>query len=268
MTTELAERPAAMPGINTDQPATPGSMLAIIARAASDPSVDVEKMRALLDLQRELLADQARAEFNAAYTRLASKLPRVQKNGVVNLISKDGKDLGSYKFAKWDDIDRIIRPILAEEGFGLSFNSRPRGADGGGLIVTGTLMHRDGHSISAEMPLPLDTGAGRNNLQATGSTLSYGKRYCAEMLLNIVREGADDDGKAGGEVAESLFITDEQIAEINTLIRETESDSRRVLNYADQAPSVPEMTSHQYRKARDMLLRKKNRMAREAEVQQ
>jgi hypothetical protein len=29
-----------------------------------------------------------------------------------------------------------------------------------------------------------------------GSTLSYGKRYTAEMLLNIVREGDDKDGRS------------------------------------------------------------------------
>jgi hypothetical protein len=45
------------------------------------------------------------------------------------------------------------------------------------------------------MVLQLDTGPGRNQNQAMGSTLSYGKRYTAEMLLNIVREGEDTDGK-------------------------------------------------------------------------
>ena len=48
------------------------------------------------------------------------------------------------------------------------------------------------------MPLPPDVGPGRNALQAMGSTLSYAKRYLAEMLFNIVRENEDDDGQAGG----------------------------------------------------------------------
>jgi ERF superfamily len=121
-----------------------------------------------------------------------------------------GGGRGSYPFARWEDIDRIIRPFLDQEGFALTFNSQIRTEAGGGLVVTGILMHRDGHSITAHMPLPLDTGPGRNNLQATGSTLSYGKRYVAEMLLNIVREGDDDDGVRGGLQP----ITDDQLADL------------------------------------------------------
>jgi hypothetical protein len=50
------------------------------------------------------------------------------------------------------------------------------------------------------MQLPIDSygsGTGRNELQARGGTLAYGKRYTAEMLLNIVREGDDTDGQSG-----------------------------------------------------------------------
>lgn len=184
-----AETPA--PELSPEATPETGGLLSVIARAAADPAVDVAKMEALLRLQREVIADQAKAEFNAAYTRLTGRMPRVKKNGRVEL----GIGKGSYPFAKWEDIDLIIRPLLADEGFGLTFNSRVR--EGGGLVVVGTLLHRDGFSISAEMPLPLDSGPGRNNLQATGSTLSYGKRYVAEMLLNIVREGNDDDGARG-----------------------------------------------------------------------
>lgn len=183
------------------------SILSIIAKAAADPNVDVEKMQALLAMHRELLSDQAMVEFNAAFGRLSGKMPRVKKNGRVEL----GSGKGSYPFSKWEDIDKIIRPLMADEGFSLSFNSSPRNADGGGLIITGELLHKDGHSKSASMPLPLDSGPGRNNLQATGSTLSYGRRYVAEMLLNIVREGDDDDGVKGGDEP----ISDQQVAELS-----------------------------------------------------
>ena len=134
----------------------------------------------------------------------------------------------AVSFAKWEDMDRVIRPIMAEHGFTLSFDSTMRSADGGGLIVTGTLMHKDGHTRTASMPLPLDTGPGRNNLQAAGSTLSYGKRYCAEMLLNIVREGADDDG-AGGDEFE--LVTDAEKAELVELLKTTNSDTKKFLAY-------------------------------------
>src|SRR6478672_1774071 len=148
MTTDLVERVEALPAVEAERPGAQSLLPAVIA-LAKDPDVNVEKLEALLRMQERLEARQAEAEFSAAFARLAGKLPRVRKDGRVTLI-KDDKDLGSYSFARWEDIDRIIRPLLTEEGFGLSFNSRPRGEQGGGLIVSGTLMHRDGHSISAE----------------------------------------------------------------------------------------------------------------------
>lgn len=256
MTTDLVERTETLPAIETEPQR--GSMLAIIARAASDPHVDVAKMQALLDMQRQIMAEQARAEFNEAFARL--NLPRIPKLGIVDR----GQGKGKFPYARWEDIDAKIRPLLSAEGFALSFDTKPCGDHT--IVVVGTLRHRSGHCETASIgPLALDTSGNKNPVQAVGSTTSYGKRYTASMLLNLTFGGDDDDGHTAGQPAAPLFITDEQIAEINALIRDTESDGRRVLNYADEAPSVPEMTAAQYTKARDMLLRKKNRMAREAQ---
>lgn len=163
-------------------------LLSVIERAAHDPSIDVVKLEALLRLQREIMADNAKAEFDAAYTRLTDKIPQIEKNGRIDL----GKG-APLPFARWEDINVIIQPLLRAEGFGLTFTSRH---ENGMIIVVGSLVHRFGHSISAEMGLPPDTGPGRNALQAMGSTLTYGKRYVTEMLLNIVRKGEDNDGRS------------------------------------------------------------------------
>ena len=193
--------------------APPQSLLNIIAAAAQNPDVDVNKLTALLDLQERVLAREAEAEFNAALARLSADLPRVKKNGTVEL----GAGKGSYAFARWEDMDTILRPRMAAEGFTLSFDTHAR--DGGGGVVTGTLLHRYGHKRSSAISLPLDAGPGRNNLQAMGSTLSYGKRYTAEMLLNIVREGQDTDG-----VPPPAQITEAQAMEIEALLLKTKSD--------------------------------------------
>jgi hypothetical protein len=184
----------------------PTSLMEMFWRAAKDPDFDVGKFEVLANLQMKVQDRDKEAEFNEALSRLSAKMPRVKKNGRVNL----GNNKGEYAFSKWDDIDRVIRPLMAEEGFTLTFDSSPRQGDGGGIVVTGTLLHRNGHSRSSQMSLALDTHQARNNLQAMGSSLSYGKRYTAEMLLNIVREGSDDDGVLGG----AEFISEAQLAEI------------------------------------------------------
>ncbi len=196
----------------------PESLLPAIIELAKDKSVDVSKLDALLKMQAAMEERQAKQEATAAFTELTGELPRVKKNGVIDM-----KDKGSMKFAKWEDMDKVIRPLLVKHGFTLSFDTVERA--GGGIMVTGELMHRSGHVRTASIPLALDTGAGRNNLQAMGSSLSYGKRYCAEMLLNIVREGDDDDGNKGGVA----YITPEQCEELQALIRETGTDEKRFL---------------------------------------
>jgi hypothetical protein len=41
------------------------------------------------------------------------------------------------------------------------------------------LSHELGHSEETTMTLPLDTSGSKNNVQAVGSSTSYGKRYTA-----------------------------------------------------------------------------------------
>lgn len=224
----------------------PASLLNFIAQAVTDPNIDVTKLETLLKMKREVEADEAKREFIAAFGRLSAVLPRIKKDGSI--------DLGKGKpipFARWEDIDEIIRPLMAAEGFTLSFNSTPRAETGGGLVVEATLMHRDGHTRTASMALPLDTGPGRNNLQAVGSTLSYGKRYTAEMVLNIVRQGADDDGKRGG----MKFITKDQATEIDGLLTKTNSDRLRFLQLFEIA-EIENLPLDSFPAARNMLLLK------------
>lgn len=169
----------------------PAQVLTAVLEMARDSSLDIAKLQMLLEMQQKMEARQAEIEFSRSLARLSAVMPQVPKNGRVSL----GEGKGSYPFTKWEDMDKVIRPLMAEEGFVLSFDSIPHEK---GVMITGTLLHRDGHYRTASMVLQLDTGPGRNNNQAMGSTLSYGKRYTAEMLLNIVREGNDNDGQGGG----------------------------------------------------------------------
>lgn len=221
---------------------------ALISRAATDPNFDVEKMRALLDMQKELVADQAKAQFNEAYARLQLVLPRIKKGGIVEY-----KDKPAFTYAKWEDIDAAIRPLLNAEGFSLTFDTAPH--QSGGILVTGKLLHSSGHEKTASIgPLPLDTSGGKNNLQGAGSTFAYGCRYTSRMLLNLIYEAEDDDGHRGGLV----FITDEQVKRLSDLVMETKSDLNAFLQYMEVA-GLPNIVSQDYAKAENALLMKKRK---------
>src|ERR1700690_2098399 len=100
-----------------DEPAT---VLDVIARAASDPTVNVDKLERLLAIQERLLADQRKTAFYAALARLQARLPQILKSG--QILDRDGQVRNRY--AKIEDIDVAIRPLWAEEGFSFSFHQQ------------------------------------------------------------------------------------------------------------------------------------------------
>lgn len=201
-----------------------------ITRAALDPNIDVAKLERLLAIQQTLLADQRRTAFRAALARLEAVLPQVQKSGLI----RDNSGNVRNKFAKIEDIDAAIRPLLAEEGFSFSFDSEQTG---NAIKFTGTLHHREGHAETKTLTLPIDSGAGRNSVQAVGSTTSYARRYLLGMHLNLVTRDEDDDG-AGGSGNEP--ITASQVAELRKLLEEAGGDPARFLKWigADKLEDV------------------------------
>lgn len=233
-----------------------GSLLNFVALAVKDPTIDVAKLDALLKMQREIVADDAKAQFNTAFIKLQGRLPRIKKNGSLEY-PKDPKNPEGPKrkissFMRWEDIDAAIRPILEEEGFALTFNTVPRPGEGGGLIVTATVRHRAGHSQDTSLPIPLDTSGGKNNIQGYGSALKYGQRYTACAALNIVAEGEDDDGASVGNEP----LDAESVKRLNDLISETKSDFNAFLKFMGVA-GLPEILVRDYPTAVNALLAKK-----------
>jgi hypothetical protein len=184
----------------------PASIYEVFRQMALDPSIDVTRIAALMELQIKAEDRNAEKEFNAAFARLLPTLPKIGKHGLIDMGTK-----GSMKFIKYEDLDRALRPIYTAAGFSLSFNSE---ATDKGILLVAVLAHTAGHSTTSRLQLPADAGAGRNALQALGSSLSYAKRYLTCNLFNIVAEGEDDDATAGD------YINDRQVMAIEDLIAE------------------------------------------------
>jgi hypothetical protein len=172
------------------------AILAVIARAASDQAVDIDKMERLLQMQERVLARGAEAEFSTALAAMQPSLPSIDEKGSIK--NRDGQVQSTY--ALWEDINDAIKPMLSEHGFALSFRVAERE---GKTIVTGVLSHRSGHRETTDITLPADTSGSKNAVQAIGSSISYGKRYAAGALLNFTSRGEDDDGKAAGKAVKN-----------------------------------------------------------------
>ena len=208
---------------------------ATLAQAAIDPRVDPDKLERMWTLHERMEDRHAEREFNRAFVAMQAELPRIKKNGElsypVNKNDPDGPKRKIANFARWEDIDEAIRPILTRHGFAMSFNITPRQADGGGLLVSTILRHEGGHTYTSDpFPVPLDTSGGKNNAQAGGSAASYGKRYSSSATLNLVYEGEDDDAQKAGATTtdEPTGITEAQGMEIEALLLKTKTDRKEV----------------------------------------
>lgn len=228
-----------------------------LMRLISDPNIPADKMQVILQMQKDIMAESRREAFQAAFSEMAMELPRVNKRGMVELVKADGRKVGSYRYMKYEDMDAIIRPIINRYGFSLSFSTD---VEGDKNILRGKLMHDGGHYESSKLALPPDTGPGRNPLQAMGSTLSYEKRYMAELLLNIVRSGEDDDGIG----AMTAKITPEQVATLVNLLADTHTKPDAFLKmFVTEATKLEEIPQRDFARLRNALEAKLRALAKE-----
>jgi hypothetical protein len=218
---EILRADAPPPATVTD----PATLMNAITRAASDPNVNVDKLERLMTMYERISANDARVRAARAKALMQPELEGVVKRGQ-NSSTKS-------RYVKWDDILLSIRPTLGEYGFELSFRTGP--VVNGMLPLTGILTHEAGHSEETTLPLPIDSSGSKNPVQGVGSTVTYGKRYVAGLLLNIAAlDEADDDAQAASRNSrrdDAEPVTVEQAAEIRKQLDEVGGDTRRFCQY-------------------------------------
>lgn len=197
-----------------------GGLLEVIARAARDPNVDIDKMERLIAMRERVEDRAAKSAYFSALANMQPNLPVITERGGIK--DRSGKVQSTY--ALWEDVNEAIRPVLAEYGFALSFKTRRSENE---ITVTGVLSHKDGHSEETELSLPSDASGSKNAVQAVGSSTSYGKRYTAFALLNITSQGEDDDGARGGSPE---LVSIEQLDELSRRASEVGADLPRFCN--------------------------------------
>jgi len=233
----------------------PSALLAI-ERFLNDPRLDLDRAERLFAFQERLMARQAEIDFNAAKGRILKKLAgiKIVKNRTVLYEIEKGKpQKGTYeafKYAPLEEIDKHLRPLLAEEDMDLSFSDDSR--DGGGVLLRGRLKHLPGgHYEDSFMPAPLDTSGGKTNVQGVGSSNSFLRRYVSCNIFNIVVVGDDDDGSGGTIDAAQAKI-------IRELVISAGADEMRFLKFM-KATTIDDIAFRDYRKAVSVLEKKINK---------
>lgn len=228
--------------------ARPQPSVADMLRAVVDKGITQENVGALeklCDLYERMEAKNAEKDFATAFVQLQQDIPTIM--GGRPIPDKQGNV--KFRYANFEDIDAIVRPICLRHGFSYAF--KESGIENGRITVTMMLQHSGGHC--REIPYSVRVGngpPGASESQADVSGHSYAQRGALESGLALRIVGAREDAKMEGGP-----ITAEQAEELSRRVAETNSDRTAFLKYAG-APDFKSIASSRYDSLDDMLSRK------------
>jgi hypothetical protein len=204
---------------------------AILAGGVTADSVGVlERMTALYE---RVEARNAEKEFNAAFVAMQNEIPVIVATSII-------PNRGKYE--RYEDVMRVVSPILARHGFSVSF---AMGYADNRITQTCHLRHITGHSQSNTFAVRLG-GKADSETQADCKAATTAKRNALLNALNIIiRQDIwqDEDGRdatiLGG------VIDQEKIHYLREQVRETGSNEARFLELAG-AKTYEEITASAY----------------------
>jgi hypothetical protein len=169
-----------------------------MAMQAMKAGMTVADMRAMLDLQKDWEANEARKAYVAAMAEFKRNPPEIFKRKQVQFTTRDG-DTTSYKHATLGDVTTAIINGLAQHGISHRWDTKQ---EGGKITVTCILTHSLGHSESTSLEGAPDASGKKNGIQQVASTITYLQRYTLLGASGLATkdEEHDDDGRAAGGV--------------------------------------------------------------------
>lgn len=217
--------------------------IAIIERAAKDPSIDIDKMERLLGMAERLESRHAEKQFIAAFNRLQRRLPTIVAKTVI-------PNRGKYQ--KFEDIMDEIGPILQDEGFTVSFTMDFKESR---IIETCHLKHVGGHSQSNSFAVRV--GKADTETQADCKAATTAKRNALLNALNIVirQDCLTEENDASLEGDPFAKVTPAQAEELERRVHATNSHAAAFLKFAG-AGTFADIAANKYAELDAMLKRK------------
>lgn len=184
----------------------PMQMIQRALEAAIEGGRGLEVVDRILAQQRQMIEYNAKVDFDQAMQRAQAKIQRVGFNG-----SNPHTNSRYVTFAK---LDAAIRPVYVEEGFSLSFDTAEIEKPDMVRVIC-YVAHTGGHTRTYRIDMPADGKGARGGevmtrTHATGSAVSYGKRYLEAMIFNVTVGDPDDDGNAASGNRPGKVLDDKQ----------------------------------------------------------
>jgi len=173
----------------------PALMQAIVDKGITPDSVAV--MKDLLNIQREIRQDEAKAAFNNDFLALRKECHPIAATKVIP--TRDGGVKG--KFASLEDIMGEVSPLLEKYGFSDTYSQDS--VEGGRTRVTVTLLHTSGHERSSTYTCREHSSPNNTPAQNDGGTNKMARRHALCNMLGIVLNYDADARLEGDTITEA-----------------------------------------------------------------
>lgn len=189
-------------------PLTPMAMIQKAFDSALANNQGLQVMDRILAQMKEQRDYEDRVAFQAALRRIQDDLKPIVKRG-------ENRQTNS-KYATAEAIDEQIQRLIQREGMTLSFEPRPSTKPDMVFIVGILSLGAFHKEYPLEMPADGQGAKGggvMSRTHATGSALTYGKRYLKNAIFDLRFKEKDDDGNAAAkgagmpETAQVDFLT-------------------------------------------------------------
>jgi hypothetical protein len=236
------------------------SVLEIISKAACDPAVDIDKMERLIAMQERIQAREAELAFNQAMNAAQSEMRPIATNA--------SNPQTKSRYATFDKLDRVLRPIYTEHGFSLSFDEADSPKPEHVRVVC-HVSHTGGHTRDYHCDMPADGKGAKGGdvmtkTHAAGAAKSYGARYLEKGIFNVAIGEDDDDGNGGRPANAPELISDSDVVLIQQYCQSLGGNKLSALLAAYNVEKIPDLTARQ---AKAALSRLKDQLAEAARAE-
>lgn len=183
--------------------------------AAIKKGADVETMKEVLAMRRELKAEFAKEQFDSAMSYFQAECPPIKRN-------KDGSKTNAgqvvFRYAPIEVMVTTVQPFLKKNGLRFHFET-VKNEQGKVTDVRCIATHSLGHSEYSDFPVSEEAGTSiMSSSQKSASGISYSKRQAFKNMFGIVEEDEDNEERLkkdeGTALAQKSAPTLEQIREL------------------------------------------------------
>lgn len=178
----------------------PMQMIQIAFQKAIEQGGALEVVDRILEQQKWMIQHNEEEAFNAARERIQAALKKIPKRGW-------NPDTKSH-FALAEDVDEELTKRLIAEGMTLNFEPAESSKQDEVIIIG--VLSLGAYSKRYPLPMPADGkgakgGGVMSRTHATGSAITYGKRYLKDLIFNLSFTKDDDGNSAGGVTNEQAI---------------------------------------------------------------